>query len=73
MEGMACATVSWISNPQFTGQTPDRAPNMVLAMVRVIRLGFSEFNMGIVNLTILRSLSVWSSLDGGPLSDQPPF
>ena len=53
MYGRALATNSWISNPEFTGRTPDRAPNMVLAMVKVIRLGFSGFSIGIMNSNIL--------------------
>ena len=42
--------------PQFTGRTPDRAPNRVLATVRVNRLGFSGFKMGNINSNIRLSL-----------------
>ena len=44
--------------PQLTGRTPDRAPNRVLATVRVIRFGFSGFRIGIMNSNILLSLGL---------------
>ena len=56
MLGMALPTTSWISTPQFTGRTPEMAPNKVLAIVKEILLGFSELRMGIKNSSILLSL-----------------
>ena len=55
MLGMARPTTSWMSSPQFTGRTPERAPNRVLAMVREIRLGFSGYRMGMRNSKTLLS------------------
>ena len=48
--------MSFMMTPQFTRRTPDRALNRVLATVRVTRLGFSGFKMGIINSSILLSL-----------------
>ena len=56
MLGMAHPTTSWISNPQFTGRTPDMAPDRVLATVKEILLGFSGLRMGMRNSNILLSL-----------------
>ena len=72
MDGMDLATNSWISNPQFTGRTPDMALNRVLAMVRVSLLGFFGFRIGSMNSNILCSLGFlqftgWSPPLGPPL------
>ena len=47
-------TYSWISFPQFTGRTPDMAPNRELAMVRLILLGYSGLRMRRMNSRTLR-------------------
>ena len=42
--------------PQLTGRTPNIAPNMVLALVILTRLGFSGLRMNKVNSITLRFL-----------------
>ena len=54
--GRAFDTISCMNNPQFTGLDPNIAPNMVLAMVRLIRLGLPGFRMGSRNSSTLPTL-----------------